>query len=103
MEGERYQAPECLFQPRLVDVEQPGIAGPCVTELFDDLMQSVAELIFQVVQAAPLDIRGDLYKQVLLSGGSTMYPGLPNRLEKELKQLYLTHILKGDVTKLNVS
>ena len=66
-------------------------------------MQSVAELTFQVVQAAPLDIRGDLYEQVLLSGGSTMYPGLPNRLEKELKQLYLTHILKGDVTMLNVS
>lgn len=65
-------------------------------------MQSVAELIFQVVKAAPLDIRGDLYQQVLLSGGSTMYPGLPNRLEKELKQLYLTHILKGDVTGLNV-
>lgn len=27
VEGERYQAPECLFQPHLIDVEQPGIAG----------------------------------------------------------------------------
>lgn len=23
---ERFQAPECLFQPHLVDIEQPGIA-----------------------------------------------------------------------------
>ena len=32
-----------------------------------------------------------------------MYPGLPSRLEKELKQLYLTRILHGDPARLNVS
>jgi actin-related protein 2 len=31
-----------------------------------------------------------------------MYPGLPSRLEKELKQLHLTRILNGDPTRLNV-
>jgi hypothetical protein len=25
--SERYEAPECMFQPHLVDVEQPGVAG----------------------------------------------------------------------------
>jgi phage-related protein len=25
--SERYEAPECMFQPHLVDVEQPGMAG----------------------------------------------------------------------------
>jgi hypothetical protein len=25
--SERFEAPECLFQPHLVDVEQPGVAG----------------------------------------------------------------------------
>ena len=25
-----------------------------------------------------------------------MYPGLPSRLEKELRRLYLTHVLKGN-------
>ena len=24
---ERFEAPECMFQPHLVDVEQPGVAG----------------------------------------------------------------------------
>ena len=32
-----------------------------------------------------------------------MYPGLPSRLEKEMKQLYLTRVLGGDPTRLNVS
>jgi len=83
--SERYEAPECIFQPHLVDVEQRG----------------VAEMLFQTIQAAAVDVRTDLYKHIVLSGGSSMYPGLPSRLEKELKQLYLTRILQGDPTRLN--
>lgn len=30
-----------------------------------------------------------------------MYPGLPSRIEKEVKQLYLTKVLKGDSSRLN--
>ena len=26
--SERFEAPECMFQPHLVDVDQPGVAGP---------------------------------------------------------------------------
>jgi actin-related protein 2 len=82
---ERFQAPECLFQPHLVDCEQPGIG----------------ELLFNTIQAADLDVRSALYKAVILSGGSSMYPGLPNRLEKELKQLWLTRVLHGDSERLD--
>ena len=32
-----------------------------------------------------------------------MYPGLPSRLEREIKQLYLERVLKGDGSKLAVS
>lgn len=32
-----------------------------------------------------------------------MYPGLPSRLEREIKQLYLERVLKGDTSKLTVS
>lgn len=31
-----------------------------------------------------------------------MYPGLPSRLEREIKQLYLERTLKGDASKLSV-
>ncbi|EJC97505.1 Actin/actin-like protein [Fomitiporia mediterranea MF3/22] len=82
---ERFEAPECMFQPHLVDVEQPG----------------VAEMLFQTIQAAAVDVRSELYKHIVLSGGSSMYPGLPSRLEKEMKQLYLTRVLAGDPSRLN--
>ena len=39
-------------------------------------------------------------RHIVLSGGSTMYPGLPSRLEKEMRQLYLDRVLKGDKAKL---
>ncbi|KAF9977600.1 Actin- protein 2 [Mortierella antarctica] len=58
-------------------------------------------MLFETIQAAPLDTRSDLYKHIVLSGGSTMYPGLPSRLEKEVKQLYLTEVLKGDVSRFS--
>jgi actin-related protein 2 len=59
-------------------------------------------MLFQTIQAAAVDVRSDLYKHIVLSGGSSMYPGLPSRLEKEVKQLYLTKLLGGDPTRLNV-
>ena len=30
-----------------------------------------------------------------------MYPGLPSRLEREIKQLYLANVLKGDTSRLS--
>ena len=85
--GERFQAPEALFQPHLVNVESQGIA----------------ELVFSTISAAPIDLRSDLYKHIVLSGGSTMYPGLPSRLEREIKQLYLANVLQWDTSNLSVS
>lgn len=83
--GERFEAPEVLFQPHLINVEGQGIA----------------ELVFSTIQAADIDMRSELYKHIILSGGSTMYPGLPSRLEREIKQLYLERVLKNDTTKLS--
>merc|ERR1712203_220191 len=58
-----------LFQPHLINVEGQG----------------VAELLFSAIQSADIDMRPELYKHIVLSGGSTMYPGLPSRLEREMK------------------
>ena len=82
---ERYLAPECLFQPYLVDSEAPGIG----------------EAVFQTVQKADLDIRSALYSGIVLSGGTSMYPGLPSRLEKEIKQQYLSRVLQNDSSRLS--
>lgn len=83
--GEQFGAPEALFQPHLVDKESVGIA----------------EMLFNTIQSAPIDTRPEFYKYIVLSGGSTMYPGLPSRLERELKQLYVQNVLKGDAKGLS--
>lgn len=83
--SERFEAPECLFQPHLIDIEQPGIG----------------ELLFNMIQSVDVHIRSTLFKSIVLSGGSSMYPGFSSRLEKELKQQILFKILKGDASRLN--
>jgi actin-related protein 2 len=83
--SERYEAPEVLFNPHLIDSEQVGMH----------------QLLFNMIQEADIDLRASFYKHIVLSGGSTMYAGLPSRLEKELKQLYLDNVLKGDKARLS--
>jgi len=78
--SERYEAPEVLFQPHLIDVDSVGLH----------------DMLFNMIQDADIDLRPAFYQHIVLSGGSTMYPGLPSRLEKELKNLYLTKVLKGN-------
>jgi actin-related protein 2 len=82
---ERFEAPECLFQPDLVDVEGEGIS----------------EMVFNMIMASDVDCRAEYFKHIVLSGGSSMYPGLPSRMEKDIKGLYLNKVLKGDVKRLN--
>jgi len=77
--GERFQAPEVLFEPHLLDVEGVGMA----------------EQIFLCINKADVDTRAEFYGHIVLSGGSTMYPGLPSRLEKEIRKLYFERVLKG--------
>jgi len=77
---ERFEAPEALFKPSLIDVESGGMS----------------DLIFDCIQAADIDLRAEFYKHIVLSGGSSMYPGLPSRLEKDIKELYLKNTLNGN-------
>jgi actin-related protein 2 len=82
--GERFEAPEVLFEPHLIDVEGGGMA----------------DQLFDCINKADVDTRPEFYNHIVLSGGSTMYPGLPSRLEKEIKKLYLEKVLKGDKTNM---
>jgi actin-related protein 2 len=83
--AERFECAEALFNPGRIDVDGKGMA----------------DLIFDVIQSADVDCRTELYKHIVLSGGSTMFPGLPSRLEREINQLYLENVLRGDVEKLS--
>jgi len=81
MDRERFEAPEALFDPSLIGVES-----------FDGGMST---MLFKMINEADIDLRQAFYKHIVLSGGSTMYPGLPSRLEKDMRDLYLEHVLKG--------
>ncbi|KAK6928557.1 hypothetical protein RJ641_007148 [Dillenia turbinata] len=77
---ERFQAPEALFTPELIDLEGDGMA----------------DMVFRCIQEMDINNRMMLYQHIVLSGGSTMYPGLPSRLEKEILDWYLEVVLKGN-------
>lgn len=84
--SERFEAPEVMFDPSLLGMEDVG----------------VHKMLFNMIQKeADIDLRPGLYQHIVLSGGSTMYPGLPSRLEKEMRNLYLKEVLKGDEERLS--
>jgi actin-related protein len=69
----RFMGPEALFNPGLIKEgdETPGMHTMCN----------------ESIEECDLDIRKDLCANVILSGGTTLYEGLPDRLEKELDNL----------------
>ena len=69
--NERFRCPEALFQPSLVGVESPG----------------VAELTYNSIMKTDVDIRRDLYSNIVLSGGTTMFPGIDVRMTKDIKAM----------------
>jgi actin-related protein len=69
--NERFRCPEVLFQPSLIGKEACG----------------VHETTFQSILKCDVDIRRDLYANVVLSGGTTMFPGVGERMTKELTAL----------------
>jgi actin len=69
--SERFRCPEVLFQPSLVGMEVPG----------------VHEATYNSIMKCDVDIRKDLYGNVVLSGGSTMFPGIADRMSKEITSL----------------
>jgi actin beta/gamma 1 len=69
--NERFRCPEVLFQPALIGNEQQGIHN----------------LTYESIMKCDVDIRKDLYGNCVLSGGSTMFSGIADRVSKELTQL----------------
>jgi len=69
--AERFRAPEALFQPTFLGMEQEG----------------VHKLTFSSIMKCDVDIRKDLYGNIVMSGGTTMYQNIPERVQKEVKAL----------------
>jgi len=68
---ERFRCPEVLFNPAMIGMEQDGIHMAT----------------YNSIMKCDVDIRKDLYQNIVLSGGTTMFPGLQDRLHKEISAL----------------
>merc|ERR1712113_1088268 len=69
--AERFRCPEVMFKPNMIGLESDGID----------------RLTFDSILRCDIDIRRDLYGNVVMSGGSTMYDGMLQRLHNELNAL----------------
>merc|ERR1712042_201957 len=69
--NERFRCPETLFQPSFIGMESAGIH----------------ETTYNSIMKCDVDIRKDLYANTVLSGGTTMYPGIADRMQKEITAL----------------
>jgi len=69
--AERFRCPEVLFQPNLIGLEQEGIH----------------KLTFKSILKSDIDIRKSLFNNIVISGGTTMFPGLPQRVQQEITSL----------------
>jgi len=69
--NERFRCPEVLFQPSFIGMEAAGIH----------------ETTFNSIGKTDIDIRKDLYGNIVLSGGTTMFEGIDKRLQKDIENL----------------
>jgi actin-related protein 2 len=83
--AERFLGPELLFSPHLFGKEEVGMA----------------DSVFQTIRKSDLHVQKGYFGHIVLSGGTTMFPGLSSRLEKDIKKLYLDNVLQGDTTRQN--
>jgi len=68
---ERFLGPEVFFNPEIFSNEEP-IPLP--------------DQVDQCVQSCPVDCRRGLYKNIVLSGGSTMYKDFSKRLQRDVRK-----------------
>jgi actin-related protein len=69
--NERFRCPEALFQPSFMGMEAAG----------------AHEFTYNSIMKCDVDIRKDLYGNIVMSGGTTMYPGIADRVQKEVQAL----------------
>ena len=81
---ERYEAAECLFNPSLAGIEADG----------------VCDMIYDSISVCEMDLFIPLVQNIMLTGGTTMFPGLSSRIDKEMQRIFTERKYKGDKTRV---
>ena len=69
---ERFLAPEIFFNPEIYS---------------SDFLTPLPNIVDAVIQSSPIDVRRGLYKNIVLSGGSTLYDNFGRRLQRDIRHL----------------
>lgn len=72
---ERFRCPEILFQPSMVGIDQAGL---------DEMVGSSLRRLSSSVDDA---VKDRICSSVLVTGGSSLFPGLDSRLEAGIRRL----------------
>jgi len=69
---ERFLGPEIFFNPEISN---------------GDFTTPISTVVDDVIQSCPIDTRRGLYKNIVLSGGSTMFKDFGKRLQRDIKRV----------------
>lgn len=78
---ERFLAPEIFFNPEIYS---------------SDFLTPLPVVVDNVIQSAPIDVRRGLYKNIVLSGGSTLYKDFGRRLQRDIRHLVDARIKRSE-------
>ncbi|KAJ5070421.1 actin [Anaeramoeba ignava] len=68
---QRFRCAEALFQPKLIGRENKGIH----------------QMIFDTISKTDIDLQSLLFNNIYLTGGTSMFPGIADRIQKEISKL----------------
>jgi len=79
---ERFLGPEIFFNPEIAS---------------SDFLTPLPEIVDTVIQNCPIDTRRGLYKNIVLSGGSTMFKDFGKRLQRDVKRAVDYRIKQSEI------
>ncbi|CAG8793886.1 15913_t:CDS:2, partial [Dentiscutata erythropus] len=78
---ERFLGPEIFFNPEIAS---------------SDFLTPIPEVVDNVIQSCPIDTRRGLYKNIVLSGGSTMFKDFGKRLQRDIKRVVDARVKRSE-------
>lgn len=91
LEEERHQCAEALFDFGLIGPEhvpRMKVFGDNGEEFHPSIPKGLSWLAYAAVNNSEASLRGQLYNNIVLAGGTTLLPGVRDRMQREITQLY---------------
>ena len=74
---ERFLGPEVFFNPEIFS---------------SDFLTPLPDVVDEAIVKCPIDVRRGLYKNIVLSGGTTMFKDFGRRLQRDIKKIVDTRM-----------